>query len=111
MTLYLLDSTIIAFPAPKASFNVEKIDIKKAKMIVAGHDGDIIVTKKHTSKVKLLSSLLGIKIRPKNMNVTFYIGDEAIIFQVNSRFSRDKSLNLEELKNIDHQFLHLIRIK
>jgi hypothetical protein len=57
-----------------------------------------------------MSSLLGTEISPNRIQVTFEVGDEALVFKLDCRLPEGKVLNAEELKGLPFSWKLLRRI-
>jgi len=95
---YVLSSLVMPCTADKFTIYAKKVDLEFAKNFVANED--FISAVGHESTAKLLTTLLGVEIKPNRIFVDMDVNDEAIAVQFLERIAEGRVLNEDELKKM-----------
>jgi hypothetical protein len=105
MAKFIMNTSIVP---NNGTFTLATIDEDEAKKWVA--NGDWTSAVGHPGTAEVMSSLLGTEISPNRIQVTFEVGDEALVFKLDCRLPEGKVLNAEELKGLPFSWKLLRRI-
>jgi len=89
-------------------YHMQTVDDETAKAWVA--DGGWTSAVGHPGTAEVMSTLLGAAIAPNRIQVTFEVGDEALVFKLDCRLPEGKVLSAEKLMGLPFSWKFLKRI-
>lgn len=90
-------------------FSLVTINADEAKKWIQGNDWVSAVG--HPGTAEVMTTLLGVDIPPNRIQVTFEVGDEALVFKLDCRLPEGKVLDAEELRGLPFTWKLLKRVE
>jgi len=107
MTLFIMNSPIIT---NFGAYQYRKITVDEAKSLIALSDGFKSVVG-HDVTADFISTVLGIKIPKRRVQIKMREGDSAIVFAFKDRLPEGKKVELDEIMYYEFHLGHLTMIK
>jgi len=89
-------------------FSLVTINADEAKKWAQNNDWVSAVG--HPGTAEVMTTLLGVDIPPNRIQVTFEVGDEALVFKLDCRLPEGKVLDAEELRGLPFTWKLLKRV-
>lgn len=90
-------------------FSLVTINADEAKKWAQNNDWVSAVG--HPGTAEVMTTLLGVDIPPNRIQVTFEVGDEALVFKLDCRLPEGKVLDAEELRGLPFTWKLLKRVE